>query len=634
MIKIQQLNLLEVKYCLSVKVYKNLFMKIKLLIFYLLFLSPIFVYPENVFAEVFGHYYMNGTYVILYDAQTGFSDTEVLGEIRKKASYKNLHLVVYVWNCEEKIDRENSWMFTWLFTSQVRKELKQCQKQIDSTANSLYKIHRELFSDHNNIISALVRLNNTKNHYNQLISTSEDDLAYMRRVQDNIEELEQSVPVWRDLKKKTRTALMELKKALSDNQISTLDDLILKIESLKSTNKEVAPFFEMLSSSLEDMKLRMSEVESQRILQLSPFVKNYRIISTQEQGDQIRTLGLLVEEYMQAKEFHDVVNLWIQESSLWLKQDMQEEKTFNPFRVLSNNPQSNIKNPQELFIRTTQEVLDLQGVVNNTLDSNVLSFSHFFISGTGFSGNEEESYEISEVRELIRSDNIPVYISEWFKSDYKSHSFQSLVVFIDYEKNIQKYLQSLEEYIKSRDKYKSVDAFMKNIRSITQAHPSLQEFVSQAESQLTPVISVNLEKENELLGYIREVSMYFSDLKNTVENNYYGSPVYVLFEYLNSRSVEISGRHRDIEDRKIQVINNINTLDKQIAEVQKRLLRIWGFRETSWKWIPVLERIPKFRVSFNLYPQMKLRDKRKIVKIHKAVSSKRGVHHIPEYSVR
>ena len=613
--------------------------------------SFLLIYPLDVFAEIFGSHYTKNKLVILYDAQDTFSVSEIHREIGNRSSYRNLHLVAYVWDCEQKIDDEYTWWGDIWYPRTQEREIEECESNIRSIQDELRKLQR-LSERHRRIRPLLHNLKERRQGNNEVIIRKTAEYNQIKRQQEDtdVQSLQASIPYLHQLEEETKDFLLKLRLNFSGAQGENLkiDELIEKIQgeinrisdqdSENETNEHIILFLQDVINSLISTRSQMSKTEQQMDLDISSFFRNYSIISMEEQEKPVKDLALLIEEYMRTEPLRGFINRW-------------EEKLSSPLlERMKNNTSINIDNDEGLIQSLQNVSRSFHNLRNFTdmLDSQLIQFIDLFIPkiGSGVEENvisnlpEKERIEIlQQTRRSIQEGDISVYVSEWFAKYYTSYNYETVSTFLRYEENIQAYLKDMRDRIESQDTQRIMQTFIDEItegitltNTVDVLGQSLIDTNSMIEElSLIAVTSVSIVPE--LINSINEVSELFSKLRDAVENRYYGSPFHVLVEYISSRNTELEKKGRRLQRQITRRRERIPKINERIAKEQRSLLRTWRMGET---WLPFLENVPEFYLSYNLYFQGKrLKNKEELVRIHrnKSLSSKDGVFHPSSYTI-
>ena len=582
-------------------------------------MSSLFIYSGSVSAEIFDSYYdkRNKRKVIKYNAQDNFSVLEIHRALAKNARvYRNLHLAVYVWDCQEKVDRE--YLLDFLYPRSKRRDVRACESNIKAIRKNL-KDMLTLARRHKSFKS---RLDGLKS----IVTTTTNRIIQDQTTHSNIQEmkrdpglynLENSMPVWYDLSEKTKEFLTQLKIKFSKDSVEEqenpkieelIGDIHIQIKELRKNNdletknnQQAVLFFQGIIDSLGEIKSKMSEEERDWGVELKAFFKNYKEFSIEEREIPVHNLAMQIEKYSSTQKLRNFVNRWTENIQSFL---LNESKDIT---VLNMNEKDSSTQALEKILNSIRDLRDF----TDFLDSQFFEFVDLFIPAVlpdhkvvdVFNLPEDDQNRlILEVREFVQNGHIPVYASEWFDKKYISYNSERVNTFLDYADSIQDYLVTLEEQIRSQYKEKILRTFMgeviESIQLGSAMNPSVQVLLNKMLDELSVTLFFNSEEERELLNQVKQVSDLFFNLRDAVDNKYYGSPFYVITEYIKSKHSELSLKAHTLNIRITEDREDISKAQTNIVKAKDRLFKLWKMDKI---WLPALVTVPGFNLSYTLY---------------------------------
>ena len=565
--------------------------KCKLLIYYT-FLLIITTYSSYTFTEVLNIYRDKNSnkLVIRYNAQDNFSIQEIHRRLVENAApHRNLHLNVYVWDCQRKVDKE--YFLDFLYRRSKKKDVKQCESRINSIEYSLRRMIR-LSQRHRQWKHRLDRLNNRINTHREQLIQDRTTYMHLKQMQEviDIKNLENSIPAWRNLSKETKDFLVRLKVGFSaqqedrlqmDKVINNIEFQIKNIHNSSDLESEVGQqaitFFQNVISSLKKIESRKDQTKIEFEDKLSSFFKNYEITSLEEQEKFVQDLVVFIEEYTETTEVNHFINTWEKTVLSSLSQEAKD------ITLLNMSEKDRLTQALQQLLTSVRHLRKLTSL----LDLQFLEFTGLFIPKIIFPEGGKDIFDLSEEqkhqfieisRQAVHSGHIPIYISEWFKDYYVSYNYERVNTFLDYAESVQKYLQTMKEQINSQYKKRSIQTFINEItQSVSSVNgvPSVQNLINSMLEELHIIASLHQRVERDLLESINKVSDLFSNLSDAVDNKYYGSPFYVLIEYIKSRNEEAAKKSYTLHEQIVDTDNEITEASKEIVAIHTRISKEW-----------------------------------------------------------
>ena len=478
------------------------YIKVNLPVYYI-FSLVVFIYSGCVSAELLGIHHNTNRLVIRYNAQDQFSVPEIHRILIENAHHQNLHVDVYVWDCQEKVDRE--YYLDIFYRKSKRRDVKQCKSRISSINQRLRNIVR-LAQRHRQWKSRLDRLNQNVAVGSRLLTQDRTAYRHLMEMEEatDIRDLEASIPTWRNLSKETKNFLRKLKIQFSSAQEGNLkmNDVIGSIESQiedvhkngqseSKAGRQAVAFFQGIIILLKEIESMKDQTERKTEEKLSSFFKNHKITASEKQEQSVQDLAILIEAYTGTAEINRFINDWGETIFSFLSNEIQD------ITLLNSNEKDRLVQALQQILHSMNQLRNLTGL----LDLQFLEFTGLFIPQVIFPEEGRDISDLSEEekllftqtsRQAVYDGHIPIYVSKWFKDYYISHNYERVNTFLSYAESVQKYLQAIKDQLQSQYKEKSIKAFIDTIEqslSSVQVTPSLQTLISDMLGDLAAIIS-------------------------------------------------------------------------------------------------------------------------------------------------
>ena len=513
--------------------------------------------------------------------------------VTKKNRTLSVHIKLILWDCEEKTDDEYGFWSSLFYPTSKRKYYRECQKKVERIRERA-RMNLNSSNESNAYLNEKKRAR-AKEKSNLRRHTT--DITYNLNVQKNLNKLEESMEDLENNEKVIQRLITDMKnyieKKPSTNLLSVISSFREQIEEDQRYNN---PLIGNFLNKLEYLYDNIDTEKTQSLFfRLDSFLQQKQSLSqpislVNNDVEKLKNTFNMINKFTHI--FDHILFLLMQSNpplELWLNNNIDYSidsipsiygEVFNEWDRLL--PGKNITIYNSLKQTTNKGYItnyspDLAEVFFagersypnksyfKTIDNSVLQTEE--IKKTI---SEKLSLNWTEVEQQISNERLPLYVSTYFKEQYKYNDPNSIEVFMQYEEIMSELLSFFEELLDtfSPALLSDLENFKEDLRSDSVLFGLTQDLTNQVE--------LIIKNKEVITNNIDEAKKLFSNLNEQVSEKYKASAFYHIFEFIKLRENEIKERLVILQNRKKNSEKQISNLDSTIRVIYDDLSQSWG----------------------------------------------------------